>query len=442
MKKIFKAIARWFVKITGFIPYLFYLKPKYVYASEKAKKEFKNLKNGAILVSNHTRIFDYYVILYKLFFKVVHTFVADVVYKIHGLSLLNSAFENIKIFRNGVPNHEAINEAAFLLRKQKVILIFPEGKLEDKKGQLEKFSNTASYLSMKENKKIFPFYIDGNYGFFKRPICFIGEAIYPDPTLEDQDVGQLTDKIKDDILSLKNKTGDCRKYKTKTIFTFKYWIMDFIKITSIPFFYLIFLTKKYYTCKRKEIKKALNYNCIVAGNHLGPCDPFFIYMHFFSRRIKIIATEQVFELKKLVYGLKKSGVIKYHRDSMNHIDIDAFKESLDTLNGNGCIGIFPEGHINFDMSLDGNIKEGAATLSLLTNSPIIPFVFMNQYRYFRFNKVVMGKPIYPSDYFDKSEPINAEKIDKYNKIIYNEFKSLYDLSLGKRNKNGYRGDIK
>ena len=387
MKKIFKAIARWFVKITGFIPYLFYLKPKYVYASEKAKKEFKNLKNGAILVSNHTRIFDYYVILYKLFFKVVHTFVADVVYKIHGLSLINSAFENIKIFRNGVPNHEAINEAAFLLRKQKVILIFPEGKLEDKKGQLEKFSNTASYLSMKENKKIFPFYIDGNYGFFKRPICFIGEAIYPDPTFEDLDVGQLT-------------------------------------------------------CKRKEIKKALNYNCIVAGNHLGPCDPFFIYMHFFSRRIKIIATEQVFELKKLVYGLKKSGVIKYHRDSMNHIDIDAFKESLDTLNGNGCIGIFPEGHINFDMSLDGNIKEGAATLSLLTNSPIIPFVFVNQYRYFRFNKVVMGKPIYPSDYFDKSEPINAEKIDKYNKIIYNEFKSLYDLSLGKRNKNGYRGDIK
>lgn len=436
--KVLRFIARVFIKVTGFIPYLLVITPRCHYESELAKKEWKNNKKGALIVPNHTSIFDYYVLVYKFFFKVVHTMVADVVYKLKGLVGLNSVMENIKISRDGVLNINAINQASSYLRKNKIVLIFPEGKLEEKPGKLEDFSNSAAFLSITENKKITPIYIEGKYGFFKRLHYIIGEPILPtanvSPTQEEVDA--LNEQIRDRISSLKNTLKQARKYRTKKVFTRKYWFMDFMKITSVPIFYLVFPTKKYFVGNKKNIKKAFKYNCILAGNHFGPCDPMFMYMHFFSRRIKVIASEHLYDVKCLRFAFERAGVIKYRRDSMNQIDVDAFKEAIGTLEGKGVIGIFPEGHINFDDSFDDSIKSGNATLSLMTRSPIIPFIFVNPYKYFSFNKVVIGDPIYPQDYFDYSKPINNDIINNYNKIVYSKMKLLYEESLRRRGKNG------
>ena len=174
---------------------------------------------------------------------------------------------------------------------------------------------------------------------------------------------KMPDEYKDKISTLKNKLKQSKKYSTKKVFAFKLWFMDFMKITSVPIFYMIFPTKKYFVGDKKKIRKALKYNCIIAGNHFGPCDPMFMYMHFFSRRIKVIASEHLYDVKCLRFAFKRAGVIKYRRDTMHQIDVDAFKEALGTLEGNGVVGIFPEGHINFDDSFDNIIKSGSATLS-------------------------------------------------------------------------------
>lgn len=436
--KVLRFLGRAFVKITGFIPYLFVISPRCRYENEAAKREWKKNKKGAIIVSNHTSIFDYYLLLYKFCFKVLHTMVADVVYKIKGLRALNAVMENIKIDRSGIVNVNAISRASTYLRKNKLVLIFPEGKLEEKPGKLEDFANSYAFLSITENKKITPIYIEGKYGFFKRAHYMIGEPILPtanaNPT--EEEVEALNDKVRDKILTLKNKLKQSKKYHTKKFLSRKLWFMDFMKITSVPIFYLIFPTKKYFVGDKKKIKKAFKYNCVLAGNHFGPCDPMFMYMHFFSRRIKIIASEHLYDVKCLRFAFNRSGVIKYRRDTMNQIDVDAFKEALGTLEGNGVVGIFPEGHINFDNSFDENIKGGSATLSLMTNSPIIPFIFANPYKYFSFNRVVIGDPIYPSDYFDYSKPINNDTINNYNKIVYSKMKLLYEESLKRRGKNG------
>lgn len=436
--KVLRFLGRLFIKITGLIPYLIFAKPKFMYASEKAKKEFKNNKRGAILVSNHTSIFDYYVLVYKFFFNVVHTMVADVVYQKKGLTLLNNVMENIKIHRDGTPNVNAVNKSANYLRKNKLVFIFPEGKLEDKPGKLEDFTNSAAYLAITENRKVTPMFIDGNYGIFKRVHCIVGEPIMPkvNATPTDEDFDELTEEIRDSISTLKSKQKSALKYKTKTIFTFRYWLLDAIRIVSFPMFYLLFITKKYYLGNRKDIRKALRYNCILAGNHFGPMDPFFIFMHFMQRRERIIAAEQLYDIKTLAWALPKGGAIKYHRDSMNKIDIDAFKEAIGTLEGNGVIGIFPEGHINFSTSMDDTIKGGSALMSIMTNSPIVPFVFVNAYRVFNVNKVVIGEPIYPHEYVDYTKPITNDTINNYNLVVYNKLKVLYDESIKRRTRDG------
>lgn len=430
-----KGFVRGFLKFTGLIPYLF-IRPKMFFVSEKAKRDYKENRKGVILVANHTRIADYYGYLFKYMFKKVHTMVADVAYINGFVRFLINSLENIEIKRGGEANAVAIAKAVHYLGKNENVLIFPEGKLEDVTGSLEEFQTTYAYISKKTSKPIIPFYIDGRYGFFKRPTFVVGEMVEPNQVSEEnhmEDIKKLNDYVVTKVREMKVMCKDHKKYSTKTIFAWKYRVLDFVRITSVPIFYMLFPVKRYFIGDKKKIKKALKYNVILAANHYGPCDPMYMYM-FFYRRTKILAAGEMWNIKILAYGFNRSGVIRYRRGDNEGIDMRAFKEALDTLKGNGCLGIFPEGHIQFDKTFSPSIKEGTATLSLLTNSPIIPFVFASPFKYFKLTKVLYGDPIYPSE-IDIEGLTKEEAVAKYNEIIYNRMKYLYDLSLTKRSKN-------
>jgi len=421
-------IVRVFIKITGFFAYIVYLKPRYMYVSDKAKKEFRKNKNGAIICANHTSIFDFYVLFFKFVFKHTHTMVADVVYKKPGLRFLNNVLGNIEIKRDGSPNIDALDKASMYLRQNKIVIIFPEGKLEDKKNVLESFHDSAAYLSIKEKKDIIPVFIDGKYGLFKRPLIVVGERInFGNGDIDPYDnkmIAKSNKIIQKTIQNLEIIGSNSNKYQTRRWFAPKLWMLDFLKITSIPLFYLVFPTKKVFLCDKKEFKNVLKYNFIFASNHHDICDVFFLYQHFLSRRIKVVASDIIWTPKVLRYGLDHGGVIKYRKSNFSEVDYDAFKEIVGTLQGQGAVAIFPEGHYNLSSVIENNIKTGAAAFSLLTNSPILPFMFEKKYRPFKKNVIYFGKPIYPSDYFDLSKGITNEDVKKYNDIVYKNLKNI------------------
>ena len=439
MKKILYAILHVFLKITGFIPFVIFLKPKYFYVSKKAKKDYKKHRKGALLISNHTGIMDYYCFVLKKCFQHVHTFVGEVVYMNKFMYVLNEAMQNIRVDRYNGLNVTAVCKAIDYLKKGKTVLIFPEGKIEEKTGVIEKFNTSFAYISMKSGKPIIPHYIDGRYGLFKRPTIVVGEAIYPEEVDDENITEEKINAFSESICRKVKKMGivcrDHKRARTKKIFTRKYWLLDFCKATSIPWFYLIFPTKRIFYGSKKKIKTALKDNVLIAGNHAGPCDPLFVYFHFFSRRVRIVTAEEVYCAKFLSFVLDRSGTIKYRRAHTDTIDMQAFKESIETLNGKGAVAIFPEGHINFDCSFGDSIKEGASAMSLMTNSPIIPFMFVNPYKMFKLNKVVFGDPIYPSDYIDDLSHVDQSKIKAFNEIIYNKLKEIYNYSVTLRSKN-------
>lgn len=435
IKAFFLSLLRIFLIITGFIPFILFLKPRYFFVSEKAKKEYKRNKGGVLLIANHTKILDYYCFLYKYAFSYVHTVVAEVVYRDWFMNIANKAMGNIKVDRRNSNNMDAIQTCIDLLNEGKKVLIFPEGKLEDKPGTILPFTKTFIFIASKAGKPIQPFYTDGRYGLFKRPTIVVGEKIDPPTDVSEETLSRCADEIRDYVNELKTICRDHKKIRTKTLFTKKYWVCDFARITSVPIFYFVFPTKKYWIGDRKEIRKAMKYNAILCANHASPCDPLFMYMHFLNRRIRLIAAEDIYCSKFLSFCMNQSGVIPYHRKALNEsMDLKAFKESVETLNGRGVLGIFPEGHMNFDVSFDSSFKEGAATLSLMTNSPIIPFIYIEPYKYFCFNHIVMGNPIYPSEYGFKKGDVDIDNINKYNDIIYSKMKELYDYSLTKRRK--------
>ena len=71
MRKIFI----WFVKITGFIPYLFYYRLKKYYVNKPKKRKYP-----AILISNHTSVMDFPLYMYVYNNKTIRPLAAEILY--------------------------------------------------------------------------------------------------------------------------------------------------------------------------------------------------------------------------------------------------------------------------------------------------------------------------------------------------------------------------
>lgn len=425
-----KLFARIFIKITGFIPFWLILKPKFYYSSYKAKQESKDLKDGAIIVSNHTRIFDYYVYVFKYLFSVVHTMVADIVYKIKGLPLLNKIMGNIKVSSNDPSNYIAINEAKQLLVKNKTLLIFPEGRLEEKKGEIMEFKPTAVLLAWETNKPIIPYYINGKYSLFSRVHLIAGEKIYlrklfPKDSVAPNDIKEMTNYLKNEIYRLKHQLEMMEKHKTQEFLNPHFIVMDIAKLFSPPW-RLFFRSKTTYLSNKKEIKRLLKDKVLVASNHMGLFDPITLALTFFSRRLRMVAQEDLWNKKFMGFAMKHAGVIKYHRDTMNKFDIKFVVEVKEILEARGVVGIYPQGHIIDNANFDKPLMGGLAMISLMTNTPIIPFLMDSQYKAFKKTNFVVGEPIYPDRFLEGSNNINSQLVEKYNDYIYNQMKRIYD----------------
>lgn len=435
MLKAIRFFLRLFIKITGFLPAIIFLKTKVYYSSLLAKKENKHIKGGAIIISNHTSQFDYYTLLFHFLFRVVHTFVGEIVYKFKGLHFLNYVMENIRCFRNEY-SEEPINQGLSYLKKNKLVLIFPEGGYETIKGKIQSFKRGVIYLALRSGKPIIPIYQKGSYSLFKRNRILIGERIYlkdylsndePDEKEIDRLAGMLQSKIK----QLQNQEKDFELTHSGKLINFHFFFIDFLKAISTPFFQLIYFTKFVKVGNKKIIKRNMKGKAVIISNHVSYIDPLVIFMQHLFRRERIIMGKDMLDI--LNPFLKNSAllarVIPLARDGQ--ADIAGLKLVNATLNANGVVVLFPEGHINFDNNLS-SFMPGCALFAYLNNAPIYPRIFVNAPKPFHKNIVILGEPICLSEYMDISSPINETKLNEANDIIFNKMKDLYNIAKAMR----------
>lgn len=426
-------LARFFIKLSGIIPYWILVTPRVYYQSKKAKRECKNLKGGAIIISNHTSIFDYYVFMFKHLRHVIHTMVAEVVYNHKSLAHLCRILENIKIDRNDPGNVKAYNQAKQYLEKNKTILIFPEGHLEENIGVIDDIKPSAITLAFETNKPIIPYFIKGNYGLFKRAKYIGGEKIYvreliKKDKLEPNDIKMVQQYIKNTLNKLKHQLHCYEEYKTQALVSKRTWVLDFIRITSFPIGYLILRAKKIYVGDKKKVRKAMKEKVLIAPNHTGMYDVVFMYLYFLSRRIRILAINNIWDVKILGFGFDRSGVIKYNREAKGGFDMNAFRETSGILEANGAVVLFPQGHITEQGLITEKLKGGLSLHSLRNNAPIVPVYFADTAKFFVLNRILVGDPIYPSDYFGSDFHPNCETVEKFNDIILKKMLELQEIS--------------
>ncbi len=189
--KLFNA----FTKITGIIPQFFCFRTKVHYENKAVQGRY--IKGGAIIISNHTAVFDYAVYLFVFFFRTLRTVMAEVLFQKQPLGTFLKMMGGIRVDREA-------NEYGYMVKCEKilrdggVLCVFPEGRLP-KPGEDRPlpFKPGAAYLALSTGVPVIPVYTNGSYFKKKRAEVMIGTPIYP----RDHIQSDKSDKENTEILS-------------------------------------------------------------------------------------------------------------------------------------------------------------------------------------------------------------------------------------------------
>ena len=180
-----------FVKITGWPAQWVCFRTR-IYYEDRAVQGWR-IKGPAIIISNHTSVFDYAVYLFVFFSRTVRFQMAELLFRMKFLRWLLPRLGGIYVDRDGY-------DFSFMARSQEildrggVVGIFPESRLP-RPGEERPlaFKVSAAYLALTSGVPVIPVVTDGCYFQRRRARVLIGTPI---------DVRQYSDESrgqKDDL---------------------------------------------------------------------------------------------------------------------------------------------------------------------------------------------------------------------------------------------------
>ncbi len=199
------ALFNWFVKITGWPVQLLCFRTKILY--EDRKLQGRHVKGSAIILSNHTSVFDYAVYLFVFFTRTLRFQMAELLFEKPLLGLFLKCLGGIRVDRNAhdfgfLPKSEKI------LERGGVIGIFPESRLPlPGEARPLPFKVSAAYLALLSGAKIIPVVTNGSYFCRKRARVLIGKPILASDLLEDgadekENLKIVSERLRERIMEL------------------------------------------------------------------------------------------------------------------------------------------------------------------------------------------------------------------------------------------------
>lgn len=198
-------IFNYFVKITAYPVYLLLVNNKKI--CQDNDKSLTKIKGPAIIISNHTNLFDYVIWLFTFFNRTIRFQMAEVLFTKKPLCYLLRALGGIEVNRKTF-DFSFMNKSLAILRNNGVVGIFPESRLPlpNEKRPLP-FTSTAAKLALESQVQVIPVYTDGRYFEKKRPVSVIGKPInvmdyYDDKLSEKENISNITTIMYNKIVEL------------------------------------------------------------------------------------------------------------------------------------------------------------------------------------------------------------------------------------------------
>lgn len=214
MSKAFQS----FVKFTGW-PVQFFCFRKKIHYENKAKQSRK-IKGPAIIISNHTSVYDFAVMLYVFHSRYLRYLMAELLFKKKGLGGFLKRMGGIKVDRDSF-NFSFIGQCLDVLDKGGVVGVFPEGRLP-KEGESRpiEFKPSAAYLAYLSGVPVIPVYTNGSYFNKKRAHVIIGEqidvgSIIDDKLSEKENIDKINKVFREKVIKLENELEEKTKKEKK-----------------------------------------------------------------------------------------------------------------------------------------------------------------------------------------------------------------------------------
>ena len=196
-----------FVRTTGWLSMQVTARPKYHYYGNAPKT--RKIKGRALLACNHTDWIDPALISVAYIRRRVFVVTAK-----EGMSkgisqLFFRGIHCIPIDRTA-NDFTAFNKTVDLLKNDKTVLIFPEGRLSDpQSADTMPFKSGMTLMALRANAPIIPVYSPGGHKAFKRAHLVIGEPInlreHFDGQLHMQNIEMLTLVVQERMRELKDE---------------------------------------------------------------------------------------------------------------------------------------------------------------------------------------------------------------------------------------------
>ena len=202
------------MRITGWIVQFFAFRTKIYYVDKKVQS--RRIKGKAIIMSNHTSVYDYAVYLFVFFSRVIRYQMAEILYKKPLLRFFLKCMGGIYVNRN---THDLsfLDKSNEILNKNGVVGVFPESRIPkpEEETPLE-FKQSIAMLALQSKALIVPVATNGVYFKKKRARVLIGLPInvfdYYDATLsEKENIANITKILREKTIELRKQLDEKEK---------------------------------------------------------------------------------------------------------------------------------------------------------------------------------------------------------------------------------------
>ena len=197
-----------FVRVTAYPVQLPIFRTKVYY--EDRRVQSRRIKGGAIVICNHTSVWDYAALMFVFFFRTLRAQMAEVLFEKQPLGLFLKMMGGVRVDRN-VYDFGFVSQSQRILEKGGVVEIFPESRLPLKGEERPlPFKPSAAYLGLLSGAPMIPVFTNGAYFSKKRARVIIGKPLYAraltdDSLSEKENIARVSEALREKIISLEKQ---------------------------------------------------------------------------------------------------------------------------------------------------------------------------------------------------------------------------------------------
>ena len=196
-------------------------------------------------------------------------------------------------------------------------------------------------------------------------------------------------------------------------------ILRFIIVSVLmAIFWPYFLYKKYGIINYKLENKT-----IIVSNHYSTFDAFFIYLMFRKKKIYFVT---ITETKKKILSRFLTWLFDCLFIDYNSANVSFFRKTIEILNNDGIICIFPEGEINPRKYGFFDFKASFVYFAKKTNSKILPLYIYPEVAFFKKSKIYIGDVVTP-DEINAFSTLNEASMYVQSKIM--DYSTNFDIPI-------------